>query len=190
MTRRYVELHQIIWSSSPLKKNPSTTSQQTPHPPSDPPTPPSLLITTGRSTMRQYTHIDLIVFRVREFSFRPLWAKMTNRIIIRQQKKQIYVHLSSITFDLHNTITIYIHTYRVWAHCGLKFEKKWNLGKPHCLLQTLKSTFLETFSNGAAPKGPPKGIKNFKMLILAFEVITNCATTLYFTFAIALFCHF
>lgn len=109
----------------PLKKRiPQRLPNKLPIPPRFPHSPSlPLLITTGRSTMRQYTHIDLIVFRVREFSFRPLWAKMTNRIIIRQQKKQICVHLSSITFDLHNTITIYIRIESLSAYCGLKFEK-------------------------------------------------------------------
>lgn len=79
--------------------------------PQIPPIPSLLIITAGR-TIHTYRFDCFPCERI--FLQTPLWAKMTNRIIIRQQKKQICVHLSSITFDLHNnnnvTITIYIHT--------------------------------------------------------------------------------
>ena len=71
----------------------------------------------------------------------------------------------------------------LFSHSGQIIQKKkYNLGKPHYLPQRQKSTFFKFFRMERPEHKEACGVKKFfqKMLILAFEVIVDHCTALYF----------
>ena len=66
--------------------------------------------------------------------------------------------------------------YLLWEQWTSKIQKKYNLEKPHCLPQRLKSTFVEKIFLVEAPRRREPGAnKKYlkKKLILFFEVIVQ-----------------